>query len=95
MKPLDQLYAEKRALEDLQTNPGFKLLCSAIQANVRVRRMSVFNNPIRALDNAFELAGTQGEVSGLQTAIALVDIMLADLQADIDVRLAEERHEDK
>ena len=45
------------------------------------------------LDDAFRVAQTQGEVAGLQSLGALVDVLINDLTMEIEQRLAEEREE--
>jgi len=43
------------------------------------------------LDDAFKIAQTQGEVAGLQSLGALVDVLINDLTAEIEQRLMEDR----
>lgn len=53
--------------------------------------MDAFQNRVMTLDDAFKIAQTQGEVAGLQSLGALLDVLINDITADIEQRLAEER----
>lgn len=57
----------------------------------RLRRVDAFQSRIKTLDDAFRTAQTQGEVAGLQSLGTLLEVLILDVTADIEQRLAEER----
>lgn len=54
--------------------------------------MEVFNLRPVSLDDAFRIAGLQGEVAGLQFVDRLIATVLDDTQMQIDYKLQEERN---
>lgn len=88
MKDLDQLLEEKKRLEAGLQTPFWKLLSEFIEAQVTMRRQAFFASRIDSLDKAFSAAQAQSEVAGLQFVLALPQVMLQDLRADIQQLMA-------
>lgn len=56
-----------------------------VEQQCRLRRMEVFQKGVGSLDDAFKLATLQGEIAGLQTLPALLNICIEDAARDIRV----------
>lgn len=54
--------------------------------------MEVFNLRPAGLEDAFKIAGLQGEVAGLQFVDRLIATVLDDTQMQIEFKLTEERN---
>lgn len=91
---LEDKFAQKKQVEELLEHPGWKIVAATLVAQVRARRIGVFGKQISGLDSAFELAAVQGECAGVQLALGMPEIILADLAADINVLLTEEREKE-
>jgi len=89
--PLEDLQQTKRDLVSLLEHRGWKHLKGLLDQQSRLRRIDAFQHRIMGLDDAFKIAQTQGEVAGLQSLGALVDVLINDLTAEIEQRLMEDR----
>lgn len=92
---LQELYRQRDELLSLQNHPGYIRVAELLEQQTRLRRIDAFGNRLDCMDKAFHVAFTQGEVAGLQFVRALVDILLADLDANIQTELQKEREEEK
>jgi hypothetical protein len=68
-------------------------LCEVIDGLVRARRQTDFGLSVKGLDDICALLTGRGEIAGMMLAKGLPDLLIGDLEADIQILLAEERVE--
>lgn len=91
MKSYDELRAEEFALKSLVDSTGWKALLVMVDGQLASRRIELFNTSVRGLEDAFSIAKRQGEMAGLQLAIALPGYQLQALHQLVEDLLESER----
>jgi len=84
-KQRDEILVEIHKLETLKEHPGWKKLEEAIHAQIRAQRNSVFQTQINSLDDAFGNCGMLAKTAGLQLTLLLLEQMIDDLKADLEI----------
>ncbi len=92
---LQELFSDRKALKELLEHPGWKLLSSVVEQQIRLRRIELFVKELSGLDACFALAKSQGEVAGLQMLQHLVSSLIADADANISAIQTEMEEENE
>lgn len=95
-KRLAELQTRQHALRQLVASAGWKELREIAAGAIMSRRQAAFSTmgAIKGLDSCFEIARSGAEVAGMQFVLALPQILLDDLEADIQRAYAERRETD-
>ena len=90
---LEELYQARRDLQSLLEHKGWVAYKATIDQQIRVRRTTVFQKSISDLSGCFELTRLQAETAGLQLALAMPELIMADITEDIAVETAKEEED--
>ena len=84
IREMQELAAFLRRFLESQEWSWLKKCC---EEQVRLRRMEMFSERPKGLDDLVKLAGRQGEVVGIMSVMAYPSFVLDDLEHDIAVAL--------
>ncbi len=98
---LDEYRLQVKQIQEMQKTPGWIVVASLMEAQVRARRVADFENDMGTLDKIIKAIGDRGALGGMQLAFNFPKIIIDDLrgnmatlQAELDDLLAEQREEE-
>jgi len=71
-------------LEDLLSNPGWKILTGEMKSQVMLRRQMDFGHRIQGLDDAFGSATNRAEALGIETTMGLPQTLIDEAQIELE-----------
>lgn len=79
-------------LEELASQPGWKVLLAALDEQVRVRRNEIFALDLNDFSDIFRLSRFKGETAGIQFAMGgCIQMLIDDARTDLDAIITKER----